>query len=222
MCKSKKILAILLAVLMIVSVFPVSVFAAENVVDAVDTSALVMETKFLYPGTDKAWGTKSRTTFVESPVFYTELPAVVNGELTTLVVDAAWNCLDADGVATTYDATAVGTIYYFEPVLPEGYEWGESVVVPRIKVEIVDGAVIYNVSSSAGIVTAHTEAIPVVYKDAGLIYDATGCNQMATANYHFAAGLIKYGTGATKEQLLTPAYDTKITATGTISKLILG
>ena len=36
MCKSKKLLAILLAVLMTVSVFPVSVFATDSVITAVD------------------------------------------------------------------------------------------------------------------------------------------------------------------------------------------
>ncbi|MBR3870798.1 MAG: Ig-like domain-containing protein, partial [Clostridia bacterium] len=222
MRKSTRLLAIFLAVLMAVSVFPVSAFAADYIVEAVDTSELVMETKFLYPGTDKAWGTKSRDTYVESPVFYTEIPATVNGEPTTLVVDKEWTCFDEEGDETEFDGTAVDTTYYFEPVLPAGYEWGDDVEVPRIKVEIIDGAIIYNVSSSAGVSTAHTEPIPIVFKDAGNIYDATGCNKMATANYYFAAGLIKYATGATKQQLTTPAYDTKITATGTIDKIIVG
>ncbi|MBR3870871.1 MAG: MBL fold metallo-hydrolase [Clostridia bacterium] len=193
----------------------------KRTVTAVDTSKLVMETKFLYPGEDLAWGTKSRTTYVESPTFYKTLRVKEKGEWKNVDV-VEWVCTNVNGEEVAFDGTAIDTTYYFKPVLPSNYEWGADVEVPRIKVEIIDGALIYNVYKSGGVVTSHKEAIPLVYKDEGDIYDATGFNKMGTDNYIFGAGLILYSTGATKEALTTPAYDTDLSVTGTVTKITAG
>ena len=190
-------------------------------INEVDTSNLVMETKFLYPGEDKAWGTKTLTTYVTDPTFYETITVKENGEWNDVEV-VEWVCTNANGEEVAFDGTAIDATYYFKPVLPVGYEWAEGFEVPAITVEIIDGALVYDVYKSGGVVTAHTEAIPLVYKDAGGIYDATGCNKMGTDNYIFGAGLIVYSTGATKEALTTPAYDTDLTVTGTVTKITAG
>ncbi|MBR3870870.1 MAG: Ig-like domain-containing protein, partial [Clostridia bacterium] len=110
MRKSTKLLAILLAILMVVSVFPVSVFAAENAISAVDTSELVMTTKFLYSGTDEegnVWGSNAAALVnVTAPTFYATIPATVDGVETDLPV--TW-------VSENYQSTVAGT-YTFTAV----------------------------------------------------------------------------------------------------------
>ncbi|MBR3870454.1 MAG: Ig-like domain-containing protein [Clostridia bacterium] len=216
MRKSSKLLAILLAILMVVSVFPVSVFAADNIISAVDTSELVMTTKFLYSGTDESgnvWASNAAALVnVTAPTFYTTIPATVDGVETDLPV--TW-------VSENYQSTVAGT-YTFTAVA-EGYTW--ECPVPTITVEVVEGALGLD-GIRGGIITNHTAPINVVYKDYG-VYDATGCNQMFTlgdaTRLVFGAALSSVSVGATRTDAFTaPEYDTNIYASGNIVGSVAG
>ena len=200
MRKSTKLLAILLAVLMVVSVFPVSVFAAENVITAVDTSELVMSTVFPYnPGSgDAYWSTY--VSQVTEPKFYPTIPATVDGVETDLPV--TW-------VSEDYQSNVVGE-YTFTAVA-DGYTW--ECAVPTIKVKVVDGG--FNTASTriyGFSVATEGDLIPTVLKpgegNRTEVYDATGYNVISALlinagnsgsnDYNMFAGISnKAGTGKT-------------------------
>jgi len=154
MRKSTRLMAILLAVLMTVTAFPISVFAAGNVIEAVDTSKLVLETTFLKG-------------IVTEPEFYETIPVTVGGAEVDLPV--TWE------PSGEYNASVEGT-YTFEAVAPDGYTWDCD--VPVITVEVVEGS--YNTTSSRyGITSKSGTPIPMVLKassSTNTIYDATGFN----------------------------------------------
>ena len=161
MRKSTRLLAIFLAVLMTVSVLPVSVFAADNVITAVDMTGFVTETVFPYnPGSgDAYWSTYASN--VTNPTFYPTIPATVDGLETDLPV--TW-------VSNDYKSNAPGT-YTFTAVA-EGYTWECS--APTISVKVVDAGMIvatrrYGFSSSS-------DCIIGFVVDNNKFYDATGCN----------------------------------------------
>ncbi|MBR3870142.1 MAG: Ig-like domain-containing protein, partial [Clostridia bacterium] len=179
MRKSTRLLAIFLAVLMTVSVLPVSAFAANNVISAVDTSDLVMETVFPYT---------SGNAYVESPVFYQTIPATVDGVGVDLPV--TWTCIDAGG----YNGKSTGKVYNFEAEA-NGYTW--DCEVPVIKVTVLD-AKWASKSKKDGFATASGMPVPYVVKGNGNgandIYDATGCNKLLVdrtipTDYNLYSGL---------------------------------
>jgi len=200
MRKSTKLLAILLAVLMVVSVFPVSVFAADNVITAVDTSELVMSTVFPYnPGEgDAYWSTY--VSQVTEPTFYPTIPATVDGVETDIPV--TW-------VSDDYQSNVVGE-YTFTAVA-EGYTW--ECAAPTIKVKVVDAGFNTATTRVYGF-SAATEGdlIPTVLKPGAgnrtEVYDATGynvisallinANSSGSNDYNMFAGISnKAGTGKT-------------------------
>ncbi|MBQ3593760.1 MAG: Ig-like domain-containing protein, partial [Clostridia bacterium] len=198
MRKSTKLLAILLAILMVVSVFPVSVFAADNVITAVDTSELVMETVFPYsPSEGEAFWNKSYASNVSAPTFYPTIPATVDGVETDLPV--TW-------VSEDYQSTVFGT-YTFTAVA-DGYTW--ECDAPTITVKVVDAGLNTANTRIFGFSAANGDIIPVVLRDGTsgtAIYDATGYNRLlvsydipynSTNDYNFFAGVSsKSGTGKT-------------------------
>ncbi|MBQ3592834.1 MAG: Ig domain-containing protein, partial [Clostridia bacterium] len=224
MRKSTRLLAIFLAVLMAVSVFPVSVFAAGDVITAVDTSELVMETKFLYSGNMTEWsGGNRRTSEVTNPTFYNELTVSVNDGEYDVLTGFTWTIPDY------YDPTAVGEKFTFTAVAPVGYEFDEG-VAPEIEVEIIDGTILYNYISATSIVSPHKEPIALVL-DGNNLYDATGCNLMGAAgNYMFAPGLLANGyydgenttPGLDAEGNPIDGYSTNLKVTGSRSKVTVG
>jgi len=157
MRKLTRFLAIFLAVLMTVSVLPVSVFAVE-VIDTVDTK-LVTETVF------------PDTVSIANPVFYPEL-TVNGGE--TVAVD--WVCIDEGG----YKNQVTGT-YHFQAVPKDsGYQFADG-VAPVITVKVV-AATLGNASGKLAFApTADNNPIPYVVKGVSgknVAYDATGFNAL--------------------------------------------
>ncbi|MBQ3593616.1 MAG: Ig-like domain-containing protein, partial [Clostridia bacterium] len=201
MRKSTRLLAIFLAVLMTVSVLPVSAFADEEVVSktitAVDTTGLFMETVFPYnPGSGTAFWT-AQVAYVENPTFYPTIPATVGGVRMDLPV--TWEC------TTEYDGKAIGNTYTFEAVADEEYIW--DCEVPVITVEIVDAG--WGVSAARqSFAVADSAPVPYAVKahsnGKNYIYDITGCNELLPghgglgASYEsFAGGKNNNGTGKT-------------------------
>ena len=176
MSKSNRLLAILLAVLMAVSVFPVSVLAADSVavggtITEVDPyGELVWETRFPYnPGSsaDAYWS--EYVSLVENPTFYTQIPAKVDGVKQLVPVEAVWTLVsatDAEGNPITdlkYNGAAIGTTYTFEPKVSEAFTWG--CAVKPITVEIVDAGWRYNTKSREGFASATGKMLNYVIKD---------------------------------------------------------
>ncbi|MBR3870872.1 MAG: MBL fold metallo-hydrolase [Clostridia bacterium] len=186
-----------------------------RVISAVDTSGLVMTTKFLYSGKDKAGNVWTSQTAglvnVTAPVFYATIPVTVGGEKIDL--DVTW-------VSEDYRADVAGT-YTFKAVV-DGYIW--ECDAPVITVEVVEGAIGYD-GIRGGIITNHTAPIKIIYKDCGL-YDATGCNQMFTLGTDrliFGAALSSVSAGLTRTDAFTaPEYDTNIYASGNIVGSVAG
>jgi len=192
MRKSTRLLAIFLAVLMTVSVLPVSAFADEEVVSktitAVDTTGLFMETVFPYnPGSGTAFWT-AQVAYVENPTFYSTIPATVGGVRVDLPV--TWEC------TTEYDGKAIGNTYTFEAVADEDYIW--ECDVPVITVEIVDAGW---ASSAARQSFAVADSAPVPYAlkahsdGKTYVYDITGCNELLPGHSGITSGLIAFAGG---------------------------
>ncbi|MBQ3593387.1 MAG: Ig-like domain-containing protein, partial [Clostridia bacterium] len=169
MRKSTKVWAILLAILMVVSVFPTSVFASGSVISEVDTSELVSETTFLY--SDGAAWTGTWQCYVETPQFYPTLHVNIDGSWTDVPVE--W--VLPEGI--TYDGTAVGTTYTYTAVA-EGYTW--ECEAPTIKVTIEEGS---RLTAHSRLMTMgpNGDLIPVIIKGengGNSAWDATGYNRL--------------------------------------------
>ena len=166
MRKSSKLLALFLAVLMTVSAFPISVFAADNVITAVDMTGLVTETVF-------------PTGRVTEPTFYATIPATVDGVETDLPVTWA--------IPEGYDGTTLGT-YTFTAVT-DGYTW--ECDAPTITAQVINAS-LKNSSSKYAFVCADGSTLHVVLKgNSGktCVYDATGCNALTKT---FSSALTYY------------------------------
>ncbi len=212
MQKTKRLLAILLAVLMTVSALPVNVFAVEGdkVITAVDTSELVMETKLLYDGTNA----------VTAPQFYdTLLVSTDGGETYDELSGVTW------AAPAGYTGTCDGSEseeYTFTPVAPAGYAFADGVA--DIKVTVVAGKIGANVSTRRGVSTSHEGAIDLVVKGTK-IYDATGCVSFGEQETSIlAAGLSKYDSSKTSYSAFqAPEYDTFIKMSGeTVAAGLIG
>ncbi len=187
MRKSTRLLAIFLAVLMTVSVLPVSAFAADSVavggtITEVDPdNELAWATVFPYnPGSGDAYWS-GYVSLVENPTFYTQIPAKVDGVKQLVPVEADWTLVsatDAEGNPITdlkYNGAAVGTTYTFEPKVSDAFTWGCS--VKPITVKIVDAGWTYKGARQGFI----SDGVPVPYvikwnDSSNGIYDATGRN----------------------------------------------
>ena len=204
----------------------VTVTSSTTPVTAVNTDGLVMETKFLYSGNMADFsGGYRKTVNVTDPTFYPTISAQVEGEWTD--IDVEWVC------TTTYDSTAVGT-YYFVPELPSAYEWGADVEVPSIKVEVVEGVIVYRYASNGSSIMVK-DAEPIDYVLNGVqLYDATGYNLFGSVQHstaqHFAAGPMAYsyyegenetpGLDANGDKI--EGYSTKLTVTGERAAITAG
>ena len=206
MRKSTRLLAIFLAVLMTVSVLPVSAFAVSvaesGVITAVDpNNEYVWETKFPYnyegDNTTEYWS--KRESYVETPTFYDTIPAMVDGVETTIPV-TGWTLVaatDKDGnpiMNPSYDGRAIGTTYTFSPEVSNAFTW--ECEVPEIKAKIVDAGWTSR-SSYQGFLTGDGSTVGYVVRATGSgssvneIYDATGCNKIV--DFSVGTGLDAYG-----------------------------
>ncbi|MBR3870433.1 MAG: Ig domain-containing protein, partial [Clostridia bacterium] len=181
MRKSSKLLAILLAVLMVVSVFPVSVFAVGGEITAVD---IVTETVF-------------PTGMVTSePTFYSTIPVKMgDAEEYTNLEGVTWT-RQQEG---DWDGVTVGNTYTYKPALPDGYTWAEG-VEPTITVKIVDATVGANSTGARkGFLSSQaTTLVPYVVKANRAAYDATGCVLLvADIGKYPSAGHVTTATDAT-------------------------
>ncbi|MBQ3593733.1 MAG: Ig domain-containing protein, partial [Clostridia bacterium] len=206
MRKSTRLLAMLLAVLMIVSAFPVSAFAVSvaesGIITAVDpNNEYVWETKFPYnyEGDNKTEYWSKRESYVETPTFYDTIPATVDGVETTIPV-TGWTLVaatDKDGnpiADPSYDGRAIGATYTFSPEVSNAFTW--ECEVPEIKAKIVDAGWTSR-SSYQGFLTGDGSIVEYVVRGTGSgssvneIYDATGCNKIV--DFSVGTGLYAYG-----------------------------
>ncbi|MBR3870006.1 MAG: Ig-like domain-containing protein, partial [Clostridia bacterium] len=173
MKKSIRVWAILLAVLMAVSAFPVSIFASANVISEVDPDGeLVWETIIPYndASATSTWSTTTDIQMTELD-FYSEIPAVVDG--TKTMVPVTWT-------SDNYKYNVPGTYYY--TATANGYTFAEGIEA-KIAVKVVDG--VFNAKDTIakylqwGSNSAEGNSFNVVVKGTD-VYDATGCNVLTS------------------------------------------
>ena len=107
MRKSTRLLAMLLAVLMIVSAFPVSAFAVSGTVGGTITAVDIV-TETVFPA--------GKVT--SEPQFYSEIPVKIgDAEEYTNLTGVTWTRQESGD----WDGATAGKVYTFKPTLPDGY-----------------------------------------------------------------------------------------------------
>ena len=148
MRKSTRLLAIFLAVLMTVSVLPVSAFADGGTVGGTITAVDIV-TETVFPA--------GKVT--SEPQFYSEIPVKIgDSEEYTNLSGVTWTRQESGD----WDGTTAGNVYTYKPTLPDGYTWAEG-VEPTITVKVIN-AVLKGHNSRYGFSAGDGSVVPVVIK----------------------------------------------------------
>ena len=136
--KKKKVLSMLLALTMIFQISIPAVFAEneENQKRIVAFEELADDVKNITVEVDST----------EEEVV-AKMPSSLNAsyqETTTgsaieiTIENVTWELDEANSDSATFDSESAGKVFYYEPILPDGYTLANGVILPQIQVQIQD------------------------------------------------------------------------------------